>query len=448
MLDALVHLHNMKIIHRDIKPENILFDETGDFHLTDFGLSKIENLTQTLCGTYIFLAPEMLKNERYHTTKIDVWSMGVLVLDVLDALPDYDHWFAMHGDRRAWADVVVNSAKAHVPQILPMLEKNPEKRYSARECLKRIFNKDLIIRSQPIRASSESSSSSAGSSLPVSTQAQQIRDMSILATRKSPEASFPREERWLSPGTTPMEAQRCTPQPLTTTVSPYLGRSAAPSVVGSTGAQERPEVRISTPSGSSELMFPVEDIPLPRRVRFIDAESQELRPQGGSLTQAAAQASQRRGVSRRQRDQPSGKTISELGPPAREVPVQPDPAENILHNPRVQQRLSWEASSSRRQPETSPSRQAKASLSSQQTEASPSLSCAPSLSPYALVARERSAAPSQVGRTSSPVSLERQSLPTPSQRRIGREQISQIPPSGTRRTRMNRAACSPHCSIN
>ncbi|XP_075158364.1 ribosomal protein S6 kinase like [Haematobia irritans] len=78
---ALDFLHNAGIIYRDAKPENILL--TADYHLklTDFGLSKWLRLgltTKTMCGTFQYMAPEILRGEPY-THSVDWWSLGIIV---------------------------------------------------------------------------------------------------------------------------------------------------------------------------------------------------------------------------------------------------------------------------------------------------------------------------------------------------------------------------------
>ena len=43
IISAFEYIHRNSVIHRDVKPENILFDSRGYLHLTDFGIAKIWN---------------------------------------------------------------------------------------------------------------------------------------------------------------------------------------------------------------------------------------------------------------------------------------------------------------------------------------------------------------------------------------------------------------------
>ena len=77
---ALRNLHRMGVIYRDLKPENILLDVNGHIKLADFGLSRQidqENMAYSLCGTYEYVAPEMLRDEP-QTFCVDWWALGVL----------------------------------------------------------------------------------------------------------------------------------------------------------------------------------------------------------------------------------------------------------------------------------------------------------------------------------------------------------------------------------
>lgn len=111
LLEGLHYLHQKNIIHRDIKPENILLDvipktstdqkslgpwDEDEYDvkvkIADFGLAKFIGelkFTNTLCGTPAYVAPEILKNNRNYSTKVDLWSSGVLLYVCLCGFPPF-----------------------------------------------------------------------------------------------------------------------------------------------------------------------------------------------------------------------------------------------------------------------------------------------------------------------------------------------------------------------
>ena len=83
---ALQFLHDNGIIYRDLKPENILLTENGNAKLSDFGISKqlepSDDRTESFCGSYHYLAPEIITGKRY-SCAVDWWSYGVVIYNLL-----------------------------------------------------------------------------------------------------------------------------------------------------------------------------------------------------------------------------------------------------------------------------------------------------------------------------------------------------------------------------
>ena len=83
-------------MYRDLKLENILMDMDGHIVLTDFGLSKDkvedikENSLQTFCGTVEYMAPELVKGQKY-SVAVDWWSYGVLVYEMMCTRTPFFH---------------------------------------------------------------------------------------------------------------------------------------------------------------------------------------------------------------------------------------------------------------------------------------------------------------------------------------------------------------------
>ncbi|KAM3138937.1 hypothetical protein pb186bvf_008950 [Paramecium bursaria] len=92
MLNAFKSLVRENILHRDLKPSNILFHDQI-VKVADFGFCKSllnnNDLTQTMVGSPIYMAPEVLKGCSYNS-KADVWSLGVVLYECLFGFCPYE----------------------------------------------------------------------------------------------------------------------------------------------------------------------------------------------------------------------------------------------------------------------------------------------------------------------------------------------------------------------
>ena len=79
---AMREVHKADAMHRDLKPENVFLDDNFEIKIADFGLSKLvkDGLQNTLqLGSPIFMAPELMSNDRGYDSSVDVYAYGVLV---------------------------------------------------------------------------------------------------------------------------------------------------------------------------------------------------------------------------------------------------------------------------------------------------------------------------------------------------------------------------------
>jgi serine/threonine-protein kinase len=96
--EGLAEAHAAGIVHRDLKPANLFLSRKSDgsvrVKLLDFGISKVvppagstsdgaTTGTSNLMGSPLYMAPEQMRSSKHIDRRADIWSMGVILYEML-----------------------------------------------------------------------------------------------------------------------------------------------------------------------------------------------------------------------------------------------------------------------------------------------------------------------------------------------------------------------------
>jgi len=90
-------LREKKLMHRDLKPANLLIENEGSnpenivLKIADFGFARhigAMEVAETLCGTPLYMAPEILEFKPYNTAA-ELWSVGAILYEMVTGKPPF-----------------------------------------------------------------------------------------------------------------------------------------------------------------------------------------------------------------------------------------------------------------------------------------------------------------------------------------------------------------------
>lgn len=147
---GLAYMHANGFTHRDLKPENILIQLNRRrliaAKIADFGTTKydLSGKMKTYTGSSVYMAPEFWEKELAYTNAIDMWSFGVIAIELLThwetRLDGWDPRFPPTGaQHQKWIREVLRPRVAVAPErfrplLLGLLSETPEDRWTAINC--------------------------------------------------------------------------------------------------------------------------------------------------------------------------------------------------------------------------------------------------------------------------------------------------------------------------
>ena len=90
LVNALNYMHSAGVIHRDIKPANILLNSDCCVVLCDFGLARTAASPSPMTdyvATRWYSTPEIILGSRHYSYPTDLWSVGVILGEMLNRAP-------------------------------------------------------------------------------------------------------------------------------------------------------------------------------------------------------------------------------------------------------------------------------------------------------------------------------------------------------------------------
>ncbi|GFQ01761.1 putative receptor-like protein kinase at3g47110 [Phtheirospermum japonicum] len=138
-LEYLHHGHTFSVVHCDIKPGNVLLDEDMVAHLGDFGIAKLFDDGETMVHTKTlatigYAAPEYGSVGKV-STHGDVYSYGILLLEILTRKKPTDDMFSEQMSLKEWVNEALQENEASEVVDPDLLAREDEFFCAKKECV-------------------------------------------------------------------------------------------------------------------------------------------------------------------------------------------------------------------------------------------------------------------------------------------------------------------------
>lgn len=149
-----IHSQENPVVHQDIKPANVLIDASGQFLITDFGIStklhrtlsrKAKDVGNEGSGTIPYMAPERFRTNATPLISNDIWSLGATLYELMTGNPPFGEYGGLTQSKEHFpSSIEGNYSKELKDLVYKCLSEKPYKRPCAEEIVNAVLKRKLV----------------------------------------------------------------------------------------------------------------------------------------------------------------------------------------------------------------------------------------------------------------------------------------------------------------